>query len=87
MMIPLYRNIRKRRLELGLTQAELAARTHYAGPSAISKIERGLFDLTQSRIVCFASALDTDPAVLMGWITSDKETPQGHEGNAKEPPE
>ena len=72
-MLELYRNIRKYRSELGMTQDELAKLTGYTDRSSIAKIERGDIDLPQSKIMLFASALNVDPGVLMGntGISSD----------------
>lgn len=66
--ITLYKNIKKRRLQLGLTQSELAEKLGYADKSAIAKIEKGLVDLPQSKIKAFADVLETTPAEIMGWI-------------------
>ena len=63
----LYQNIRTRRIEIGMTQEELAEKLGYCGRSMITKIEAGKVDLTQSRILAFAKALDMDPGDLMGW--------------------
>lgn len=63
----LYTNIRNRRLELGMSQQELADKLGYKSRSAINKIELGINDLTQSKIESFAEALSTTPAYLMGW--------------------
>ena len=65
-MIPLYENIRKRRIELGLSQQDLAEKLGYKSRSAINKIEMGINDLTQSKIIAFAKALNTTPGELMG---------------------
>ena len=43
-MLDLYINIRNRRKELGLTQAELAEKLGYADKSMIAKIEKGSVD-------------------------------------------
>ena len=59
--------IKKRRNELGLTQEELAIRLGYKSKSTINKIESGINDITQSKIIQFAKALDTTPSYLMGW--------------------
>lgn len=69
-------NIRKRREELSLTQEELAKKLNYKSKSTINKIEMGINDITQSKVVAFAQALDTTPAYLMGWedILSDEST-------------
>ena len=64
----LYKNIRNRRLELGLTQAELAKKIGYRSISTIAKIERGINDIPQSKIKAFADALNTTPGELMGEV-------------------
>ncbi len=66
-MLQLYKNIRKRRIELNMSQQELADKLGYKSRSAINKIELGINDITQSKIIAFAKALDTTPAYLMGW--------------------
>lgn len=63
--------IKERREELKLTQEELAGRVGYKSKSAIQKIERGVNELRQEKIVIFAKALATTPAYLMGW-TNEK---------------
>ncbi len=74
-MIDLYRNIKKRRLEIGMTQAELAEAVGYADKTMISKIERGVVDLTQSKIMAIAEALKTTTRELMGWDEEPDEVP------------
>lgn len=59
--------IKERREELRLTQEELASRVGYKSKSAIQKIERGVNELRQDKIVVFAEALATTPSYLMGW--------------------
>lgn len=59
--------IKQRRLELNLSQEDLAKKTGYKTKSAISRIESGQRDLTQSQIEMFSKALDTTPSFLMGW--------------------
>lgn len=66
-MIELYMNIKKRREELGMTQSQLAERAGYADKTMISKIEKGLINLSQKKIQKIADALRTTPASLMGW--------------------
>lgn len=66
-MLDLYKNIRARRMELNMSQADLAAKTGYSGKSMIARIERGDVDLPQSKIMLFAKALDISPGDLMGW--------------------
>ena len=60
-------NILLMRKELGLTQEELAKRMGYKSKSTINKIELGINDIPQSKIVQFAEVLGTTPARLMGW--------------------
>ena len=64
----LYKNIRNRRIELGLTQAELAKKIGYRSISTIAKIERGINDIPQSKIKAYADALNTTPGELMGEV-------------------
>lgn len=72
-MLELYKNIRKFRTELGMSQAELAKKTGYNDRSSIAKIERGDVDLPQSKIVLFANALNVTPGELMGNVETDSE--------------
>lgn len=66
-MLKLYSNIKFLRDELGLSQDDLAKMTGYTSRSSIAKIEKGLVDLSQTKIDLFANALKTTPAKLMGW--------------------
>lgn len=59
--------IMERRQHIGLTQEELAFRMGYKTKSAINKIELGINDVSQSKVVKFADALQTSVAYLMGW--------------------
>lgn len=66
-MIDLYKNIKKRRQELKISQSKLAELVGYTNRSSIAKIEAGKIDLPQSKIVEIAEALRTTPKELMGW--------------------
>ena len=66
-MLELFRRIRSRREELGMSQEELAKRVGYKSRSSINKIELGKNDITQSKIAEIALALGTTPEYLMGW--------------------
>lgn len=66
-MDEVYINIKKRRLELGMTQSELAKAAGYENRSSIARIERGDTNLPQSKIVDIAKALKVTPSYLMGW--------------------
>lgn len=65
-MSELSRRILQRRLELGLSQEELAQRMGYRSKSSITKLEKGVNDIPQSKVEEFAAALETTPAWLMG---------------------
>lgn len=60
-------NIKKRREELGLTQEELAKKLGYKSKSTINKIEMGINDINQTKIITFANVLEVPPSFLMGW--------------------
>ena len=66
------KNIANRRIELGLTQEELAKRMGYKSKTSINKIEKGINDIPQTKIVKFAEVLRTTPAYLMGWEQTEK---------------
>ena len=65
----IYERIRALREQRGLSQQELADRLGYTSRSSITKIEKGLVDLQQTKILAFAEALGVTPAYLMGWET------------------
>ena len=73
-MLELYKNIRRYRKELKLSQEELAKRTGYTDRSSIAKIEKGMVDLPQSKILLFAEALNVTPSELMGDVDYDVPT-------------
>jgi transcriptional regulator with XRE-family HTH domain len=66
-------NILYMRKRLGMTQEELATRMGYKSKSTINKIELGINDIPQSKIVKFAEVLGTTPAYLMGWTEDNNE--------------
>lgn len=66
-------NILYMRKRLGMTQEELATRMGYKSKSTINKIELGINDIPQSKIVKFAEVLGTTPAYLMGWEETNNE--------------
>lgn len=66
-MAAIGRRIKQRRIELGMTQEELAHKMGYASKTTINKIENGINDVTQSKIIAFSKALETSVAYLMGW--------------------
>lgn len=83
-MNTLGKQIKNRRLELGISQDKLAEMLGYTSRSTIAKIESGENDLTQSKIENFAKALNCTPAYLMGW--EDEPNGTGNNNTAKEIP-
>ena len=69
-------NIMKYRKELGMTQEELASKMGYKSKSTINKIELGINDIPQSKVVKFAEILCTTPANLMGWEEGEEKSPE-----------
>lgn len=72
-MEELYKNIKRLRIERGLSQQELADSTGYTDRSSIAKIERGQVDLSLTKIKIFAHALRVTPGELMGRSPADRE--------------
>lgn len=56
--------IRERRIELEISQDELAKKVGYTNRSSIARIESGEIDLPYSKIVAIASALSVDPVIF-----------------------
>ena len=59
--------IKKRRVQLGLSQTELANKLGFKSKASISRIELGVQSLPQNKILEMAKALDVSPDYLMGW--------------------
>lgn len=59
--------IKYRRIELGMSQDELARRLGYRSRSSINKIEKDASGLPQTKIAAIASVLQTTPSYIMGW--------------------
>lgn len=64
--------IRTRRMELGLTQKELAERCGYTNKSTISRIESGERDIPVTQLKKIAAALGMEPEDLVVEATADK---------------
>jgi len=78
----IYERIRDLRISLGLSQTDLAKKLGYKDGSMITKIESGKVDISQKKVIAFAQALDTTPAVLMGW--KEQEDPPDDHPKTKE---
>lgn len=76
-MLKLYSNIKRLREEKGLSQDALAKLTGYTDRSSITKIEKGLVDLQQSKIELFAKALGTSARELVGWDDDENANKKG----------
>lgn len=76
-MLKLYSNIKRLREEKGLSQDALAKLTGYTDRSSITKIEKGLVDLQQSKIELFAKALGTSARELVGWDDNENVNQKG----------
>lgn len=59
--------IKKRRLELGMTQDELAKKLGYKSRSSVNKLELNSRNLKPPKIKEIADALLTSPEYIMGW--------------------
>lgn len=61
----IYEKIKFLREKNGMSQQELANKVGFKTASAVNKIELGLRDINQSRILAFAKALNTTPNYLL----------------------
>lgn len=59
--------IKKKREELGMSQAELARRLGLSDRSSVSKIEKSGNDITLKNIERIAAILNVSESYLMGW--------------------
>lgn len=63
--------IKQKRLDLNLSQDELAKRAGYSDKTAISKLEHAGNNITLKQIKRIAVALKADAYELMGWTYSE----------------
>ena len=61
------KRIRRRRMEIGMSQEELASKMGYQDRSAISMVETGRRDVTWENVVKYAMVLNCSPYYLMKW--------------------
>lgn len=59
------KKLKERRLELGLTQEELAHKVGYTSKSTINKIEKDYHDVNQTTLLKLAKALDVSPSFFI----------------------
>lgn len=69
----LYERIKETRTRKGMSQTDLAKLAGYTDRSSIAKIEAGAVDLTQSKVVAIANALNVTPSYLLGWTDNAQE--------------
>ena len=60
--------VRDRRIDLNISQDELAKLTGYSGKTSISKIEKGVNGIPLDKLFQFASALRTSEEYLIGKV-------------------
>ena len=65
--------IKTLREKKGISQDELAKLVGYTSRSSVNKIELGKTNLSQSRIIKIATALNVTPAYIMGWNGTEDE--------------
>ena len=68
----IYERIKRLRTSHGMSQEDLAKKVGYEGRSAISKVENGDRDISQSMIAKYAEALGVTPTFL---LYGEEETP------------
>ncbi len=71
----IYDRIKFLREKNKMSQQELAEKVGFKTASAVNKIELGLRDINQTKIILFAKALGTTPSYLMGWDDEDNNIP------------
>lgn len=80
----IYERIKYLREKQSMSQDELAEKVGYKHKSAISKVERGIRDISQTMIVRYAKALGTTPSYLMGWTEEEKPAASGELSEGEE---
>lgn len=63
--------IKDRRVELGWTLDELAAKVGYSDKSTLSRVENGKSDMPLKKLDKIAQVLDVTPAYLIGFTEAD----------------
>ena len=67
------KRIKERRLEMKMSQRDLAAKLGYSDHTTVTRIEADKVDLSQSRLKQFAMVLDVSVGYLMGWEENPEE--------------
>ena len=82
--MPVGRNIRRRRIELDMSQQQLANALGYKTRSSIAKIEKGDSDIMQSKLTDFANVLNTTVEYLLTGIVPFENTNKSTVVNSEE---
>lgn len=71
-MEQVYANIKERRIELQMSQEDLARKVGYTDRSSIAKVELGKVNLSLEMLRKFAQALDTTMTDLLDYVWEDE---------------
>ena len=83
--LTIYERIKELRQAKGMSQYDLAKKVGYEGRSAISKVENGSRDISQSMIIKYAEALGVSPGYLIYGDECEKNpTTDDDSGRTKE---
>ncbi len=72
----IYEKIKNRRIELDMSQEDLALKVGFQSRSAISKIEKGKRKIDTEMLPIFAKALSTTVSSLIDDVPMERTTPQ-----------
>lgn len=67
------KRIKEKRLEMNMSQRELASKLGYSDHSTLTRIEADKIDLPQSRIKQLSAILNVSVGYLMGWEEEPEE--------------
>lgn len=68
------KRIKEKRLEMNMSQRDLAAKLGYSDHSTLTRIEADKIDLPQSRIKQLSAILNVSVGYLMGWEEEPEES-------------
>lgn len=69
--------IRDRRLQLGMTQEDLAQMMGYSHKASVNRLEKGLNNLPQTKIALLADCLQVDVGYLLGFDNEEEDMRRG----------
>lgn len=81
----IYERIRHLRIQLGMSQDDLAHAMGYKDRSMITKIESGKVDISQKKVLAFAKVLCTTVSYLMGMDDDSSESSHPDEHAIRSP--